>query len=323
MPEPHSSPISSARRQAGGAPQLESLARSLRGGQLPDGCRAVTRRGNARTGSASPGIWSRSSRGSGHQGARRPRTRTTEARRFPPPSGPEDSRSLRRQRLTCRSPGPPRGPRIVRGRGLGDEDQHGVVGRVQADRAPQRARYGRTASPAQARRARDATPARTPSEAGLANPSPPTKRTWARHEHDRRADDRAARAWVRRHAVSAKPRNSSSSAIGAMTAPARRWSTRPTGRAVGGRGCRHRAGDLRRDDRDDDRRDQDHRPGEDGAAEQAEGRRRGRRQPMSATQRPAVDDHQSQDADEDRDRTMTPTRSPTAGGMSAPIARPG
>ena len=136
------------RRQAAGAAQREPLARPLGGRQLAD-------RPAGRSAGSAVDRWSRHRVDRGHRahapGPRptaigRPRARTTEARRFPPPSGPEDDAEPSERALTGGSPRPftggsPAGlgrqSRLERD--LGEDQQDPVERRVQPERRPDRA----------------------------------------------------------------------------------------------------------------------------------------------------------------------------------------
>ncbi len=80
--------------------------------------------------------------GSGRAAAseRRPRARTTEARRFPPPSGPGDKDEATEPRSPADYVGLTKGSRsvdLLPDRRLPDRDEDPVERRVQPDRAPQ------------------------------------------------------------------------------------------------------------------------------------------------------------------------------------------
>ena len=135
-PEPHTSAISSAALRPA-APRAASRSR----GRSADGISRIARR---RSRSRSCRLRHGSAPGRRRTGS--PRARTTEARRFLPPSGPGDATKATDEALSRRSPttylrvarGMAPSGRAGRDREMGEDQEDRVEGGVQPDRGPDR-----------------------------------------------------------------------------------------------------------------------------------------------------------------------------------------
>ena len=254
------------RREPAGPAQGEPLARALGGGQVTDGSRRAAvrrsvirrvvrdRHGHTRIGRVAGTGPARRSRGDGGLGV--PGARTTEARRFPPPSGPGNTPEPRDEPLPTahrplRRPFAPAGAGLRSGEGLlreraGREEREHHLDAVERPVEPDRGVQGSAAEehPAegdagrQQREEREQRPLRPDRERRVERVS-----TWASEKNRApRMIAGAAAPRERYQAVVANPRKNSSSPIGAMIAAETRLnSSPPTSPAPGsGLGVRSR-----------------------------------------------------------------------------------
>ena len=225
--------MSSAAVSPAGAARCQPLARPLHRGHLADRPTG-SRRGGTRVEEG----WSGHRCSPLRRRAGSPRTRTTEARRFLPPSGPGNTTNPSGDPLPPAHPGLHRGSTGRVGqdgaateREVGERDQHAVEGSVEPDRCPDRPPRleqpaEREARPGSGRRTR-----RPRARSAWSVAAPPTSMTWtmaknrppwmtARRDAVRRAARRSSRRRGR-----GSPRRSAT-----ITAPPRRLRSSPSTR---------------------------------------------------------------------------------------------